>query len=372
MSPYVDENPDYWDDYNNLQRVKHELLRLYLGGWFPILGSWSGRITYIDCNAGRGRHSSGEPGSPLIALRTFLGHPFRDRILRNCEVSFFFIEADKGNKEHLESILSGIKCPPKVEVEVKLGEFENILQSRIGDLRTQQTELPPTFVFVDPYGFTLPGKLLAQLKAFDKCELFITFMWRWIDMALKNPALAENMDSLFVTTKWRNLPNIQDADERCEAAIRLLKEQLGAKYFTRVKMLGEHSEIKYILIHATNHPKGRGVMLEAVWKICPTGGFKVRINDNPHQEFLIKPEPDLEPLKQWLWSKFRNKTVKTEHIYATMNDENNGTFYLKKHLHEALKEMHSKDQITCLEKLIFSHNPAICFVQKQIKPSGKG
>jgi len=371
MPAYIDENPEYWNDYNNLQRKKHELLQRYLGGWFPILGSWSGQIVYIDCNAGRGRHTTGEPGSPLIALRTFLGHPSRDRILRNCEVHFFFIERNKENKEHLETILSGIRRPPKVAVEVKLGEFENILQSRIGDLRTQQKEPPPTFVFVDPYGFTLPGKLLAELKAFGKCKLFITFMWRWIDMALKNPALEENMDSLFVAPKWRNLPNIQDADERCEEAIRLLKEQLGAKYFTRVKMLGEHSEIKYVLIHATNHPKGRDVMLDAVWKIYPAGGFRVRINDNPHQEYLIKPEPDLEPLKEWLWARYRNTTVKLERIYAAMNDEKNGTFYLKRHLHEALKEMHGKNQITCLEKLAFSHNPTICFAQKQIKPSDK-
>lgn len=366
MPDYTDENPEYWDDYNNLQRAKHQLLQRYLGGWFPILGSWSGQIFYVDCNAGRGRHSTGEPGSPLIALRTFLGHPFCNRILKNCEVRFFFIEADNENKEHLDSILSGIRRPPKVSVDVKLGEFEEVLQSKIIDLKTQ-----PSFVFVDPYGFTLPGKLLAELKAFDKCELFITFMWRWIDMALKNPALAGNMDSLFVKPKWRKLPNIQDADQRCEAAIRLLKEQLGAKYFTRVKMLGEHSEIKYVLIHATNHPKGREVMLDAMWKICPTGGFKVRINDNPNQEFLIEPEPDLEPLKEWLWTQFRNTTVRIERIYATMNDGENGTFYLKKHVHEALKEMHSKDQISSQEKLVFSRNPAICFAPKQIKPSTK-
>ena len=179
------------------------------------------------------------------------------------------------------------------------------------------------------------------------------------------------MDSLFVTPNWRNLPNIHDADERCEAAIRLLKEQVGAKYFTRVKMLGEHSEIKYVLIHATNHPKGRELMLDAVWKICPTGGFKVRINDNPHQEYLIKPEPNLEPLKQWLWERYRDTTVKMEDIYAAMDDEKNGTFYLKKHLHEVLREMHGKEQITCSEKLVFSHNPVVCFAPKQTKPSNK-
>ena len=199
MSAYIDENPDYWDDYDNLQRVKHQLLKGYLGGWFPILGSWSGRIVYIDCNAGRGKHKTGQPGSPLIAITTFLGHPFRERILKKCEVSFFFIEADKENQQNLEKIMTAIKRPPKVSVTTKLGEFEAIISEEIKHLKAQNAQLAPAFVFVDPYGFRLPGKLLAQLKAFEKCELFITFMWRWIDMAIRHPEQAENMDALFIT-----------------------------------------------------------------------------------------------------------------------------------------------------------------------------
>jgi len=318
MPVYIDENPDYWDDYNHLQRAKHQLLRNYLGGWFPILGSSSGRIVYIDCHAGRGKHSGGELGSPLIALTTFLGHPSRDRILKNCEVCFFFIEADKENKESLEKLFSRIEMPKRVKAEIKYGEFENILQEQIGYLHANKMELAPAFVFVDPYGFKLPGILLAELKAFQKCELFITFMWRWVDMALRKPEQAPNMDALFATPEWRNLPAIADSEERCEAAIRLLGGQIGGKYLTRVKMLGEHEEIKYVLIHSTGHPKGRELMLWAVRKVCPTGGFKARMNDNPDQEYLIKPEPSLEPLKNWLWGKYRNETVAMDCIYLDM------------------------------------------------------
>ncbi len=342
-----------------------------MGGWFPILGSWSPRILYVDCHAGRGKHVTGHPGSPLIAIDALLNHRHRAAILKKTEVCFFFIEADRRNKEILEENLAKYKLPSNVFVDVQCGDFRKVLQSVVDDLSQQKSTMAPAFVFVDPYGFTLPGKLLSQLKAFERCELFITFMWRWIDMALKNPALEENMDSLFVTRDWRELRNILDSDERCEAAIRLLKEQLGAKYFTRVKMLGEHSEIKYVLIHATNHSKGRELMLEAVWKMCPTGRFKVRINDNPNQEYLIKPEPNLEPAKAWMWERFQNRTVRMDNIYAAMDDEKNGTFYLKKHLHNALREMHSKEQITCPEKLVFSRNPTIRFAASEARGARK-
>ena len=58
----------YWSDYTGLQHAKHQLLSKYLGGWFPILASANGRVIYIDCYAGRGRHASGHEGSPILAL----------------------------------------------------------------------------------------------------------------------------------------------------------------------------------------------------------------------------------------------------------------------------------------------------------------
>ncbi|MGA2483512.1 MAG: three-Cys-motif partner protein TcmP [Candidatus Acidiferrales bacterium] len=370
MSTYIDENPEYWADYNNLQRVKHELLRRYLGGWFPILGSWSGRIIYIDCHAGRGKHITGQTGSPLIALEVFLNHPARDRILKNCEVHFFFIEADEKNKEILEKNLSGYKLPRKVIVTAEHGRFEEILQTSINQLHEKNAELAPAFVFVDPYGFKLPGRLLAQLKEFTKCELFITFMWRWIDMALHHPAQEGNMDALFLTPNWRNLRNILDPDERCEAAIRLLGERIGANYLTRVKMLGEHEEVKYVLIHSTGHQKGRELMLWAVRKICPAGGFKARINDSPDQEYLIKPEPNLEPLENWLRIKYRNKAVATNQIYADMLDPSTGIPFLEADLHEVLRKLFREGTIVGPGKLVFKSNPTIRFIpQKQVTKS---
>jgi three-Cys-motif partner protein len=76
-----DRRPSYWDEYSNLQFTKHKLIREYLNGWFPKLGSWSGKILYVDTHAGRGKHRGGQEGSPLVAVRTFLEHSCRDKIL---------------------------------------------------------------------------------------------------------------------------------------------------------------------------------------------------------------------------------------------------------------------------------------------------
>ncbi|MGC1375672.1 MAG: three-Cys-motif partner protein TcmP, partial [Anaerolineales bacterium] len=49
-------------------KAKHEILRKYLGAWFPILGSKNARIVYIDGFCGPGKYIGGEEGSPIIAL----------------------------------------------------------------------------------------------------------------------------------------------------------------------------------------------------------------------------------------------------------------------------------------------------------------
>ena len=78
-----DSSPTHWLDHSNLQRVKHELIRKYLAGWFPklALGLFGGRVLYIDTHASRGTHLNGELGSPLVALRALLDHDARERLL---------------------------------------------------------------------------------------------------------------------------------------------------------------------------------------------------------------------------------------------------------------------------------------------------
>ena len=53
---------------------KHLVLRHYLNAWLPILGSWNGRIVFLDGFAGPGEYKGGEDGSPIVALKAFAEH----------------------------------------------------------------------------------------------------------------------------------------------------------------------------------------------------------------------------------------------------------------------------------------------------------
>ena len=54
--------------------AKHEILRRYLGAWFPILNRHHGRIVYIDGFAGPGRYIGGEPQAHAYGRGRILVH----------------------------------------------------------------------------------------------------------------------------------------------------------------------------------------------------------------------------------------------------------------------------------------------------------
>ncbi|MEL6349282.1 MAG: three-Cys-motif partner protein TcmP, partial [Myxococcota bacterium] len=132
MADYKDASPKYWDEYNNFQHQKHGLIRKYLQGWFPKLGlkkEVTGLI-YVDTHAGRGRHSGGQEGSPLVALNTILNHDHITQILarkRLQNVSMVFIERDAENYEALRQELSQITRPPKLNVWPRKGDSFGLL-----------------------------------------------------------------------------------------------------------------------------------------------------------------------------------------------------------------------------------------------------
>jgi three-Cys-motif partner protein len=84
-------------------QAKHEILRRYLGAWFPILLSKRhNRVVYIDGFSGPGRYKNGELGSPIIALQEAMRLGSR---LEGKNLSFLFMDARNDRIEHLKIVL---------------------------------------------------------------------------------------------------------------------------------------------------------------------------------------------------------------------------------------------------------------------------
>jgi len=156
-------------------QAKHEILRRYLGAWFPILGSKIPRIVYIDGFCGPGRYLGGEEGSPIIALKEALKQP----ILATSEVNFLFIDERADRIKHLEKELSTLTIPKNFHVSPLVNEFENTITKILDDLQREGHQLAPTFAFIDPFGFmgapfSLVERLLSNRTEFTEFFRFFS------------------------------------------------------------------------------------------------------------------------------------------------------------------------------------------------------
>ena len=340
-APRADPNPAYWDNYNNLQHVKHEVIRNYLNGWFPKLGSWHGRIVYFDTHAGRGRHTAGQYGSPLVALTTLLEHRYRDTLLANCEVRFQFCEEDEQNVASLQTELTALGTLPRnVVVEVTCGNCFAQLDAILTALSENNDTMAPAFIFVDPYGFKVPGQILKRLMTFKRVELFVNVIWRELNMAIsqvdERPGFRQTLDSIFDGSNWRDLIPL-DTEARSRAALALYRTMVNARWATPLYMEA-HNTTRYILLHLTDHDDGRDLMKDCIWKVCPDGGFHASATDRPLEEYIIQPEPDLRPLRQWIL----NQLARGPRPWALLNEAVRPEIWRKTHVNDMVRELHQE------------------------------
>lgn len=307
-----DPNAKYWSEYSNLQKVKHEVIRHYLNGWFPKLAlgpHGSSRLLYLDTHAGRGIHMTGQLGSPLVALETLLKHTAQAMILAKSEVHFYFIERDKGNVDALSAELKSRTLPKNVIVAPPVNaDCFSVLEKVLADAKKLGKKLPPSFIFCDPYGFSVPGKILRELMEFPQVELFINVIWRELDMAMQlvrsgDKSQVPVLDALFDGMDWQSAISSDDPDVRAQQCAVLFQKMTKAEWATTVTMLGDNGKTRYFLLHLTRNDNGRDLMKECVWKACPEDGYYARKSDHPDQSFLIKPEPDFTLLRAWVLAK---------------------------------------------------------------------
>ena len=271
---------------------KHLLLRSYLDGWFPILGSFSGRLLFIDGFAGPGEYSNGETGSPLVAIESVRRHRSAGR-LRQVEVVFLFIEKDERRVAHLETLLDDQSAIPKTNVHVHRGTFDDYMTSLLDQLDNQSTALAPAFVMIDPFGVIgSPMQLIGRILRNPKSESLISFMYEPIRRFHRQSEFEGHLNELFGTKEWQDGFDIKEEAERKPFFHKLFTQQLkkqGAKYVVTFELYRAHA----ISTRCTSRPALQGV----------------RPHEVPHLEARPRRNLLLPKLRGWsayaLWGGYR-------------------------------------------------------------------
>ncbi len=292
-------------------RGKHLVLRNYLNAWLPIMGmgKYNGRILVVDGFAGPGQYKGGEDGSPIIALKALIEHRAKHQIA--AEVVFMFIEKDAERAAYLQTLLHKLwpSLPSNCKVRIHKGIFDQTMTQVLSQLDAQTKQLAPSFVMIDPFGVSeTPMGVVERILKNPKSEVYISYMYEFINRFSESPEFEHHLDNLFGTPDWRAGNNIADAQDRKQFFYDLYERQLrkaGARHVVHFELY-EGNRLVYTIFFGTHSSKGCDVMKQAIWKVAPFGDFAFRGAKAGQLSFDLK-NADFEPLKRALQDKFRSR-----------------------------------------------------------------
>jgi len=320
--------------------IKHKILQYYLSAWFPILNRYHPRVVYIDGFSGPGIYNGGEPGSPIIALKTASEH-FRKI---DGEAVFLFVEDRPDRVEQLQREVSKLTLPKNYHVHIESGQFEETVANLLNDLEQKGGSLAPTFAFVDPFGFSgLPFELLARLLRHERSEAFITFMVDSINrfVTAPNDDIHQHIRSLFGTDEVFGI--VSGSEDRVQKLTHLYQRQLRTvgQYVRSFEMRDRNDKTIYYLQFVTKHSLGHLKMKEAMWRVDSEGDFSFSDATDPSQQVLFRAEHD-KRLFDILSESFSGQTLEYSAMWQFVKDQ---TAFIERHLKQSLHYGETKSQL---------------------------
>jgi hypothetical protein len=250
--------------------------------------------------------------------------------------------------------VSTLTLPDNFKVQIAEGmTFEQGFRTYLLEpYRNAQKPLPPTFAFIDPFGWTgVPFSLVKEILANKSCEVLFNFMYEEINRFIEHPDQTKNFDNLFGTPDWRGTSQIDDARARRDFLhglyMRQLREEAHARYVRSFEMRNKKDATDYFLFFATNSANGMEKMKEAMWKVDESGEFRFSDATNPAQTLLFSPQPNFDALRRMIVSEFqgREATVIEIQDFVLAHTPFRASHYKK----QVLAELEREGRITAVD-----------------------
>jgi len=272
------------------------------------MGSTHPKLGYIDGFAGRGIYETGEPGSPILAMRA--AQEQIDKIGKLKEFLCVFIENNYENFSCLDEqvALAAPECPA-VTYETIRNTFEATIHNFLEKIGSDRTI--PLLYFIDPFGWKgIPFETIKGIMAQPKSEILFVFMTYEMARFLDSPFHEESLTQLFNGDSWKSASR-NTGEKRHGALVQvyegLLKNETKAEYVWPFRVSDSFMRrTKYYIIYATHHFKGLRVMKE-IMKGQGAGIFEYL---GPDEERLRGQQRfDEVDLDEWLKDRFRGRKV---------------------------------------------------------------
>ena len=308
--------------------VKHAILRRYLQAWLPILtqqadalrrkfGTLQSReILFIDGFAGPGEYTGGEPGSPVIALQSAIGHAIQFPM----PVRMLFIEHRDDRFERLKIVLGPHLERAKVScnihaVEPIHGDCDERLNALLDQYEQEYIKFGPALAFLDQFGYgSVSMDLIQRIMSYGQCEVFTYLSYKEMNRWITDPHKADAFTRAFGGEEWRQCIPLPEHERRkklldlYQIALRM-EDRGNAKYVVSFLMFDKNGSPLYWLLFCTNSIRGLEEMKKAMWYVDKTGEFRFSDNDAPDQLKLLNESFDPDWLAEELRSRLAGRTM---------------------------------------------------------------
>jgi len=258
--------------------LKLKILRNYIAPWASILFKQAKKIgrrqhlLYIDGFCGPGMYYEDEnrnsyvDGSPIIVANIA-----NELIEQDSDREFDLICIDKKQKcfDLLEPKLNKLNKHNQNWL-IKKACFEDEINKVL-----YTSALPPTFCFVDPFGYSIDIKIIRNILLQPMSEVFINFMIYDVVRAFGNNLMDCNLLSLFGDEDYKKCSATNPEDRQAwflNFYCQNLKKYTNAEYVLpfRVNSPMMKDRPRFYLIHLSNNIKALKTMKNAMIKFSTT------------------------------------------------------------------------------------------------------
>lgn len=286
--------------------AKHQIYATYLRDWFEILmrGQRAFRFaTYAEGFAGPGVYSTGELGSPVLAVKALIESPKLAEFTR--EGKFVFVDDDH---RCIGRLIAELTDHVGLEVYTDPATRGTIL----GNVRRARSDTPvrivegscadhletaldaagawgqPIFANLDSWGNApVPYRLLKRIAENKAGEVIVTLapqhFIRFVETA------GERLDEVFGhVPDWRQLASQEPGNKR-RFVLTKYREALaraGFQFILDFELKPVTGDSLY-LVFGTNNRKGLATMKRALWDVDPTFGVGFRDPRDDQGELLF-------------------------------------------------------------------------------------
>lgn len=310
------------------------------------MASWRRQLVLIDGFAGPGRYTKGEAGSPIQMLQAFTEHSQREMIESKTQLTWVFIEQKPDRAAYLEEEVDELRkqLPAGWIADVYQGDFADKMPPIARRVGTANP-IPPTFLFVDPFGYDSKLELSAEILGYPHCEVLIFVPIEHVARFLDQSNVQRALTNLFAGDSWQSalVESSTPARIRALREIYVAKLHAAAKYARSFAIKSEDSE--YALFFASNHPLGIDKMKDAMWAVDPIGGTTYTDATAPGQVVLFNDAPDIgRTIDAMLRAAFGHRWFYYKDAMELVRE----TAYLEKHLRRELSRLLADGEIQVL------------------------